>query len=150
MQYQDNQLRFVALLNRKKPLHELFNALAHTAAGLTSVIADPEHTRFLEYLDGDDGSHPAISQYPFVVLQADNSSQIAKARRLALEAGLKVNSFVATMFGASAEDQLAKTRAAHGEGIDFVVAVFFGESEKLQPITKKFSCFRGPPGEAKP
>ncbi|WP_395748838.1 DUF2000 domain-containing protein [Prosthecobacter sp.] len=142
MQYQKTDKKFVAIINRKKPLHEILNALAHTSAGITSVISDPESTCFLNYMDGDGGSHPAISHHPFVILQADNSNQVRKARNAALELGLKVNSFVGQMFGVSAEDQLQKTAAAKGEDIDYVLAVLFGDAETMQQVTKKYSLFR--------
>lgn len=144
MKYEQTDKKFTAIINRKKPLHEILNALAHTSAGITSVINDAEATRFLNYVDGDGGSHPAISYHPFVILQADNSNQIRKARATALELGLKVNSFVGQMFGTSAEDQLQKTAAAKGDDIDYVLIVVFGDAGLVQQVTKKYSLFRAP------
>ncbi len=144
MLYQKTNNKFVAIINRKKPLHEILNALAHTSAGITSVINDPQATQFLNYVDGDGGSHPAISHHPFVILQADNSNQVRKARCAALDLGLKVNSFVGQMFGTSAEDQLQKTAAAKGDDIDYVLLVLFGDAELVQQVTKKYSLFRAP------
>lgn len=41
--------------------------------------------QFLEYTDANNSSHPAISQFPFIVLAADNANQIRTLRKAAIE-----------------------------------------------------------------
>lgn len=100
--YADNDFKFVAVLNKKFEVPKLMNALGHMAVGLSSLCQNQDDMRFYCYLDGDEGKHPAISHFPFIVLTADNSNKIRTARQAAIEAGILYNDFTDTMFGASA------------------------------------------------
>lgn len=140
--YADNDYKFVAVLNEKIQLPRLLNALGHMAAGLVARAPDPAGMRFLSYEDADAGLHPAISYYPFIVLVARNSNQIRTLRQNAIEAGLVYNDFVDTMIGTSAEDQLAKTRAAHEAELQYFGICLFGPADVLGGMTRKFSLFK--------
>ncbi|MCZ8036500.1 MAG: DUF2000 family protein [Novosphingobium sp.] len=137
MLYTDNTYKFTAVLNARIPAPKLMNALAHATAGLADDL-DGDAT-YLDYPNAADGWSAKISLHPFIILQAKNSSQIASARAAAKEAAIKHNVFVSTMIGSSADDQIARTREATGEGLDYWALVLFGDSKLLQPITKKFS-----------
>ncbi|WP_437962313.1 DUF2000 domain-containing protein (plasmid) [Sorangium sp. So ce119] len=139
--YADNEYKFVAVLNEKIELPKLLNALGHMTAGLVAQQEDREKMRFLQYHDGGGGLHPSISFYPFIVLKARNGNQIRALRQQAIEAGLVHCDFVDTMLGASAEDQLAKTRATPEQDLNYFGICLFGEKEVLGALTKKFSLF---------
>jgi hypothetical protein len=47
------------------------------------------------------------------------------------------------MIGRSADAQITATQAAAGEGLDFVLVVLFGPREDVEPLTKRFSLFKG-------
>ncbi len=51
--------------------------------------------------------------------------------------------FVDTMLGASAEEQLDATRRGVDASFDLLAVCLFGPAEKLDPLTRKFSLFRG-------
>lgn len=142
MQYADNTRQFTAILNKKTPLPQLMNALGHMAAGITSQASEPSEMSFLRYEDGDGGAHPAISKFPFIVLEADNGNQIRKVRQAAIEARLIFNDFANTMLGISAEDQLTKTKQAKEAELEYFGIVLFGPSEIIKPLTKRFSLFK--------
>ena len=144
MAYLENNKKFIAVLNKKQPLGQLLNALGHTTAGLVERIqqVEPGAADFLEYPNTQDGFEALISRYPFIVLQSKNGNQIANLRKQAVDASIPHNVFVSAMIGASAEDQLRATEEASGEGLDYMVAVLFGEAEQLDPLTKKFSLFK--------
>ena len=142
MQYADNSKQFTAILNKKIPLPQLLNALGHIATGLTSLSTEETSMTFLRYEDGDGGAHPAISKFPFIVLEADNGNQIRKVRQAAIEARLLYNDFTCTMLGMSAEDQLAKTKRTPEAELDYFGLVLFGPTEIIKPLTKKFSLFK--------
>ena len=141
--YADNDKKMVAVLNKKIPLPQLLNALGHMAAGLTSLSHNAEEMRFYSYKDADGGSHPAISHYPFIILEARNSNQIRTLRQAALLVPtLTLNDFTNAMLGASAQDQLQQM-AQTGEGdLEYFGLVLFGPADVISELTKKFSLFR--------
>jgi hypothetical protein len=140
--YNDNDYKFIAVLNGKIDTSKLMNALGHMTAGLVSLNSDLAQMKFLEYVDADGGKHPAISHYPFIVLKADNSNQIRTLRNLVMETGILYNDFTASMLGASAQDQLDATKSSAEKDLEYFGICLFGPAEKLNPMTKKFSLFR--------
>ena len=71
------------------------NALAHMCIGFGSKIGQ-EPLRLTNYIDADDGSHPCISEMPFMILKA-NSNKIRGLRLAALEKGIQFVDFTNTM-----------------------------------------------------
>ena len=140
--YDNNQYKFVAVLNKKIEVPKLINAVGHISAGITSLIKDQGEMNFLTYLDGDGGLHPAISEYPFIVLSAKNENQIRTLRKAAIEQEIVYNDFVDTMIGSSADDQLTQTKSKIDKDLDYWAIVLFGRAEELDLLTKKFSLFK--------
>ena len=124
MAFSDNNKKFVAVLNKKIPLGQLLNALGHMATGIGS-LGDADDLHFHDYRDADGGSHPAISNYPFIVLKADNSNKIKRARAQAIEQELLYNDFTASMIGESSEAQLEQTAATSEEDMEYWGLVLF-------------------------
>lgn len=140
--YEDNEYKFVAVLNSKVEVSRLMNALGHMTAGLVSCSNNLEEFRFLKYVDGDNGLHPAISHYPFIVLKAKNGNQIKTLREKAIEMEILHNDFLGQMIGTSAESQLAQVKDTKGEHLDYWGICLFGKQDALSPITKRFSVYR--------
>jgi hypothetical protein len=141
--YRDAHNKFVAVLNRKIPLPQLLNALAHCSSGLGQSL-DKSQAEMLEYLDASNEIHPGISRFPWIVLQARNSNQLRDLRTKARNAGLSVTDFTNTMLGESAEAQLKSTKATAEQALDYFVVCIFGSATEVDPLTRKFSLFRGP------
>lgn len=118
------------------------NALGHMAAGLAGEKNKDNEMYFLEYSDADNGIHPYISHFPFIVLEADNSSQIRKVREEAMKQGILYNDFTDTMTVGTSEAQLQKTRETKETDLEYFGVCLFGETEKLKPLTKKFSLWK--------
>lgn len=142
--YTDNDYKFVVVLNKKIDLPQLLNALGHMTAGLVGQYKNQETMRFLRYEDADGGLHPAISHYPFIILEARNGNQIRTLRQSAIEAGILFNDFVDTMLGTSAADQLEKTKNTPESKLEYFGICLFGSADQLSSLTRKFSIFRGP------
>jgi hypothetical protein len=140
--YNDNEYKFVAVLNKKIDLSKLLNALGHITAGLVDSASDLEEMKFIGYQDADGGIHPRISNYPFIVLVSDNGNQIRNLRKSAIEEKLLYNDFTNTMLGSSSQDQQDKTKSTKEQDLEYFAIVLFGNSEKLNPLTKKFSLFK--------
>ena len=77
------QNKLVAVMNEKIEPGMIMNALAHMCIGFGSAIGK-EPLRLTNYIDGDGGSHPHISEMPFMILKA-NSNKIRGTRQAALK-----------------------------------------------------------------
>ena len=79
--------KLVAVMNEKIEPGVIMNALAHMSIGFGSVIGK-QALRLTNYIDADGGSHPHISEMPFMILKA-NSNKIRTLRTAALQAALR-------------------------------------------------------------
>lgn len=134
--------KFVAVLNKKIPIGTVMNALAHAAAGLSASYDKPEAMRFDDYHDKDGGTHPAISDNPFIILRADNSNKLRALREAAQAAGVHCNDFTSTMTVGSYVEQQARTAATPEAELEYYAVCLFGEIETLNALTRKFSLWR--------
>lgn len=144
MPYLQNDKKFVAVLNRRHPLPRVLNGLCHATAGLAGKIVGQDQADFLPYANDADTFEAFISRYPFIVLEAKNGNQLATLRKAAAASGLPVNVFISAMIGRSAEEQIANTKAAAGDALDYMAVVLFGDATTVDPLTRKFSLFKGP------
>lgn len=138
---EDKMYRFVAVLNKKVETGKLMNALGHMTAGLAGKVCQ-EDMHFLEYRDQDGGIHPGISQYPFIILVADNSNKIRAARKEALARGIPFTDFTSTMTVGSSQEQVDATAATKEEDLEYFGLCLFGRTEILREFTGKFSLFK--------
>lgn len=137
----DASRRFMCVLNKKIPLGKLLNALGHMTAGLVAQYPDTQPLHFLQYKDKDEGTHPCISHFPFIVLRADNSSQLRTLRNQVKELGMPFTDFTNTMTVGTSAAQLEATHATTEADLEYYGVCFFGDSERVKPLTKKFSLF---------
>ena len=79
----EDEKRFIAILNKKMDSGRAMNVLGHISVGLADLLAAGE-AKYVDYMDMDDNIHPNLSHYPFIVLKADNSNKIRKVREEAL------------------------------------------------------------------
>ncbi len=139
----ENSKRFIAVLNKKIETGKLMNALGHMSAGLVGGFENTDELCFLQYTDKDQGIHPNISHFPFIVLQADNSNKIRDVRNEAIKRGIPYTDFTSTMTVGSSKAQVDATKAAGELDLEYFGICLFGETEVLKEITGKFSLFRG-------
>lgn len=137
----ENTYKFVAVLNQKIPVGKLMNALGHMAAGLSGKSGKADEMWFLEYRDKDNGIHPHISHFPFIVLKADNSNQIRTIRKAALEKEILFTDFTSTMTVGTSIEQQENTKNTSEPDLEYYGICLFGDSQQLKEITGKFSLY---------
>jgi hypothetical protein len=142
MDYTPVTHKFVAVLNKKIPVGSLMNALGHVTAGLAASYAKPEEMRFDTYTDKDDNKHANISDNPFIILRADNSNKLRTLRQACVEAGVHFTDFTSTMTVGTYAEQQERTRQTPEEALEYYAVALFGETDKLNALTKKFSLWR--------
>lgn len=137
----ENNSRFVAVLNKKIPLGKLMNALGHMTAGLAGGYNESDKMEFLQYQDKDGNIHPHISNFPFIVLKADNSNQIRKVRQESISRNLIFTDFTNTMTVGTSQEQLDTTKNTPESELEYFGICIFGPTETLREFTGKFSLF---------
>ncbi|MBI5414718.1 lysine--tRNA ligase [Candidatus Peregrinibacteria bacterium] len=132
--------KFVIVLNKKVEIGRLFNAVGHIMVGLGAGSTSDLH--LLEYSDEDGGIHPHISHFGVIALKADNSNQIRTLREQAIKAGIEYNDFTSTMTIGTSENQFRSTAETKEADLEYYGICLFGDAEKIDPLTKKFSLWR--------
>lgn len=137
--FEDNQKKLYIIVNRNMDASLLINATWHLAGG---IMQKAEDKLFQNYPNDESGLSAYLSHYPVVILQAKNSNQLSNALQKCKAANLAYNFFTTTMLGQSTEQQIHDTKIASFDALEFVAIAIYGDTEVLQPITKKFSVYR--------
>ncbi|QTE84220.1 hypothetical protein AYI98_02035 [Shewanella algae] len=138
----ENTKRFVAVLNKKVDMGRLYNALGHMTAGLVAEVNDLDRLCFLQYRDKEEGIHPSISHYPFIVLKADNSNKIRKVREELLQQNIPFTDFTNTMIVGTSAEQVKATAETSEQDLEYFGICMFGDTTVLKEFTGKFSLFK--------
>jgi len=134
------QNKLVAVLNKSIDAGKVMNALAHMSIGLGSAIGQ-KALRLTNYRDAEGGSHPFISEIPFIIL-SENSNKIRKLRHAALAENILLNDFTDTMTVGTYHEQIERTRQTKEENLTYYGIVLFGDWAKVSELTKKCSLWR--------
>lgn len=132
--------KLVAVMNEKIEPGVIMNALAHMCIGFGSEIGK-EPLRLTNYIDADEGSHPSISEMPFMILKA-NSNKIRALRQAALQAGIKCVDFTDTMTIGTYLEQIERTKQTKEADLIYYGIVLFGSWDKVSELTRKFSLWK--------
>lgn len=132
--------KLVAVMNEKIEPGVVMNALAHMCIGFGSEIGK-EPLRLTNYIDADGGSHPSISEMPFMILKA-NSNKIRVTREAALKEGIQFVDFTNTMTIGTYLEQVEKTKQTKEVDLIYYGIVLFGDWAKVSELTRKFSLWK--------
>ncbi len=142
MTYIPTTHKFVAVLNKKVPVGQVMNALAHATAGLVAAHEDKAAMRFDDYRDADGNVHQSISDNPFIILRADNSNKLRAFRETLQTEGIVFTDFTSTMTVETYAEQQERTAKTPEAELEYWAVIAFGEAAALDPLTKKFSLWR--------
>lgn len=132
--------KLVAVMNEKIEPGVIMNALAHMCIGFGSHIGK-EPLRLTNYIDADEGSHPNISEMPFMILKA-NSNKIRALRLAAQQAGIQCVDFTDTMTVGTYLEQIERTKQTKEADLVYYGVVLFGDWAKVSELTRKFSLWK--------
>lgn len=127
-------------MNEKMEPGVIMNALAHMCIGFGSEVGR-ESLRLTNYIDADGGSHPCISEMPFMILKA-NSNKIRGLRQAALAEGIQFVDFTNTMTVGTYVEQLERTRQTRDEELTYYGIVLLGSWDRVSELTRKFSLWK--------
>lgn len=134
--------KFVAVLNKKTPTGKVMNALAHMAAGLVASYPNVKNMRFNNYIDKDREDHGSISDNPFIILRADNSSKLRALRRTLIENDVHFTDFTETMTVGTFIEQHSMMSLTSENDLEYYGVCFFASKDEATNLTKKFSLWR--------
>lgn len=127
-------------MNEKIEPGVIMNALAHMCIGFGAEIGkDP--LRLTNYVDSEGGSHPHISEMPFMILKA-NSNKLRALRFAAMGAGIKCVDFTHTMTSGTYLEQIERTKQTSEADLIYYGVVLFGNWEQVSELTRKFSLWK--------
>ena len=132
--------KLVAVMNEKIEQGIIMNALAHMCIGFGSEI-EKEPLRLTNYIDADGGSHPSISEMPFMILKA-NSNKIRGLRQAAIADGIKFVDFTDTMTIGTYLEKIERTKQTKDEDLVYYGIVLFGDWNQVSELTRKFSLWK--------
>lgn len=132
--------KLVAVVNKNIDVGVAMNAIAHMTIGLGAAIGEAQ-LRLDNYQDKEGNLYPSISQMPFIVLRG-KPNDIRKAVFKARENEVRLGIFTNTMTGGTYQEQLDNTKQTSEEDIIYYGAVFFGNTNIVSDITKKFSLYK--------
>jgi hypothetical protein len=134
------QNKLVAVMNKSVDTGKAMNALAHMCIGLGAAIGQTP-LRLTDYRDADGGSHPYISEIPFIIL-TENSNKIRKLRAAAIEHKIIFNDFTESMTIGTYQEQIERTVQIKEDNLIYYGIVLFGEWNIVTELTKKFSLWK--------
>ncbi|WP_392538850.1 DUF2000 domain-containing protein [Legionella sp. 227] len=132
--------KLVAVLNKRIEPGKVMNALAHMCIGLGAMIGEKE-LRLTDYRDADGGSHPYISEIPFIIL-CENSNKIRALRQNALAKNVLFNDFTDTMTVGTYQEQIERTAQIKDNDLIYYGIVLFGDWDVVTELTRKCSLWR--------
>ena len=132
--------KLVAVMNEKVEPGKVMNALAHMCIGFGATIGQ-EPLRLTNYRDADGGTHPNISEMPFMILKA-NSNKIRQLRAECIAQGIQFTDFTDAMTIGTFQEQLDRSAATKEIDFNYFGIVLFGDWEKVSALTKKFSLWK--------
>lgn len=134
--------KIVAVLNEKLEVGIAMNALAHMVVGLGASIEKKEDLRLTDYADADGGSHANISEIPFMVLQARNSSQLRQLRQALIRDNIKFVDFTNTMTVGTYQEQIERSKQTKEAELEYYGIAIFGDWNQVSELTRKFSIWK--------
>jgi hypothetical protein len=132
--------KLVAVMNEKIDPGIIMNALAHMCIGFGSEIGK-EPLRLTNYMDAEGGSHPSISEMPFMILK-ENSNKIRGLRLASLEKEIQFVDFTSTMTIGTYIEQIERTKQTKEAELIYYGIVLFGNWDQVSELTRKFSLWK--------
>ncbi len=141
MEFKPFDQKLVAVLNENVELGKAMNALAHLALGLAGSVDQKNELRLQDYTDAGGGTHPQISDIPFIILKG-KSGKIRELRKAAIEKKIHYTDFTNTMIHETYIEQHQKMRETKEEDLEYFGICLFGDWKTVSELTKKFSLWR--------
>ncbi|MBW3014785.1 DUF2000 domain-containing protein [Candidatus Woesearchaeota archaeon] len=133
--------KIVAVMNGKIEIGAVMNALAHMSIGLGASIENKEDLRLVDYKDGDEVSHPNLSELPFIICKAKGSS-IKDLRQKLIERKVNFVDFPDFVNLIGTFDDSNKSQEFKEKDINYYGLVIFDDWDVVNELTKKYTLWK--------
>lgn len=140
--YSENELKYVVVVNRTCPLWKTFNIVAHLSNALARQMRARNDLAFVSYQGASGTLYGEFPVHPYIVLQANSGEKLRNVATSVREAGLAIVSIIDPMIGNSTEEQVQAASETEEDKAEYVGIAFYGDSNIINPITKKLSALR--------
>lgn len=141
MDYSYQEKKIIAVIRENLEVGIALNVIGHLAVSISYNAHDHMGRAMLK--DGSGIDHLGISKYPFIITKAKGTKI-----RTAIEAArtndkILMADYPQQMLDTGHDDELAESLLATPENeLQYLGAIFFGDTELLKPITGKFSLYK--------
>ncbi len=141
MNYDYREKKIVAVLNNKIETGIALNVLGHLAISIGNYAKDHMGRPILH--DASGVTHLGIARYPLIITKA-NENKIRLAIKAARDnTNILFADYPRQMLETGHDDELADSLLlVKEEDIQYLGAIFFGNSEDINLITGKFSLYK--------
>lgn len=119
----------------------ILNATGHIAQALAHQATKADHGEFVDYVTADDVRFNGVSVHPFIVLTG-TPTKMWSFKSDCEQSGFITSAFVEAMFHGGTAVQLQSTASRASADHDLICVGAYGNAEKVDALTKKFSLFR--------
>lgn len=138
---QDFTKKIVIVVNKVLEPWQITNAISHVSAYIGNKLQEKFVTGET-FITEDGKNHPRNSQYPIVVLTA-KPGQMSNFITAVRESGLLYHGFIREMIETTNDEEIAqRLQNKKDTEIEYLAIGLFGDNEKVNVLTKKFSLFK--------
>ena len=141
---QNDLKKFVAIVDRNRPLTQIVNAVGHLALGL-GRHPDTTDAAYSTFKNPAAGSVSYLTDHPFIILGVKSGQQLYNLHQSLLETSIAHNIFFANMFSHDVQEQLREVESTNLKDLEYVAIMLYGTASELTAFVKKFSLLRNPP-----
>ena len=140
MDYDYREKKTVVVLKANLELGVAVNVIGHLAVTLSHNAIDHMGRELLK--DASGISHLGVSKYPFIVTKAKESKIRAALEIARSDSRILVADFPRQMLDTKDDNELYQSLIETEEAnLEYLGAIFFGDTEVLNPITRRFSLY---------
>lgn len=138
---QDFNNKIVIVVNEELENWRKANAISHVAAYLGNILGEDFKTA--DFFVTQDGIlHPRNSQYAIIILSA-KPGQMNNFMNSVRDSGLQYHGFFEEMIDTTDDKEIVRILANKKDSeIEYYAVGIFGEKEKLDSLTKKYSLYK--------
>lgn len=141
MDYNYREKKIVAVVDSKVDIGVALNVVGHLSVALGAYGTDLMGRAVL--YDESNVPHMGISRYPLIITKSNSSKIRAAIQKAKCNSNLTVADYPLQMLETGHDDELAeRLKQTPEENIQYLGALFFGPTNEVNEITKKFSLYR--------
>lgn len=139
---QDFSQKIVIVVNKDLEKWQIMNSVGHVSAYLGNKLRENFGTGD-NFVTKDSQNHPRNSQYPIIILGANSNEQLHNFMEKVRESKLEFHGFIKEMIETTNDNEITEIlKNKDDKDIEYLAIGVFGDNEKIDALTKKFSLLK--------